>query len=99
MKVGDKIYFVEEKRPYKVRAANDRYLVCTKPYNLKGTVLYTIVDLIEEIRGTENTVFCMGFESDEGCAEALTRLVSGESEISRRNRVPLKMSLLVTGLT
>lgn len=91
MNVGDKIYFAEESKPYKVRAANDRYAICTKPYNLKRTVLYTIVDLVEEIRGTENTVFCMGFENDLDCEEALRRLISGDSEISRRNRVPLRL--------
>ena len=53
--VGDRIYFAEEKRPYTVRACDDRFLICTKPYNFKPkTVIYTIVDLVEEIRGTDN---------------------------------------------
>ena len=54
-KVGDKIYFAEEKKPYTIRACNERFLICTKPYNFKPkTVIYTIVDLVEEIRGTDN---------------------------------------------
>lgn len=53
--VGDRIYFAEEKRPYTVRACDDRFLICTKPYNFKPkTVIYTIVDLVEGIRGTDN---------------------------------------------
>lgn len=88
-KVGDKIYFVEEKRPYKVRACNERYLICTKPFNLQKTVFYTIVDLEEQIRGTENTVFCLGFLTDKECEEALIRFQNGESEVSRRNRIEL----------
>ena len=53
--VGDKIYFAEEKRPYTVRACDDRFLICTKPYNFKPKiVIYTIVDLVEGIRGTDN---------------------------------------------
>ena len=91
MEVGDRIYFVEEKLPYTIRAANERYLICTKPFAIKHTVLYTIVDLLEQIRGTENTVFCMGFESDKHCDDALQRLVDGISEISRRNRIKLNI--------
>lgn len=88
-KVGDKVYFAEENKPYTVRACDSRYLVCTKPFNLRKTVLYTIVDLVEKVRGTENLVFCMGFETDEECEDALRRLQSGETEVSYRNRVKL----------
>ena len=59
--------------------------------NAKKTVLYTIVDLLENIRGTEDLIFCMGFETNLGCQEALARLDSGESYISRRNFIPLKV--------
>jgi hypothetical protein len=41
-----------EKRSYKIQARSDRYLVCTKPFNLRKTVIYTIVDLDQYIRGT-----------------------------------------------
>lgn len=89
--VGNKIYFLEEEevRPYRVRACGRRYLVCTKPYNLKHTVIYTVIDKEEWIRGTENLVFCCGAETDEDCNEMLERLESGETEVSHRNRVPL----------
>ncbi len=88
-KVGQKIRFSSEKKPYVVRACDERYVICTKPFNPKKTVLYTIIDLKEQIRGTENLIFCMGFESDEDCKEALERLQTGESEVSHRNRVAL----------
>ena len=53
--VGDKIYFAEEKKPYTIRACDERFLICTKPYNFRPrTVIYTIVDLVEGIRGTDN---------------------------------------------
>lgn len=90
-KTGDKIKFVEEKRPYKIRACNERFLVCTKPFNPKHTVMYTIVDLKENVRGTESLIFCMGFETDEECKEALERLISGETEVSYRNRIQLNI--------
>ena len=86
-----KIKFLEEKRPYTIQSQNDRYLICTKPFNLKKTVLYTIVDLAEEIRGTENLIFGMGFETKEECDDALERLIIGESQISHRNRIKLNI--------
>lgn len=50
-KIGQKIWFAREKRPYKVRACDGRYAICTKPHNPKRTVLYTIIDKELEIRG------------------------------------------------
>jgi hypothetical protein len=88
---GDKVWFAEEKQGYTVRACNDRYAVCTKPFNPKRTVLYSIVDLKEDIRGRENLIFCMGFETDQLCNEALQRLISGESEVSHRHHIELKI--------
>jgi len=87
-----KIWFAEEKRPYTVRAKSDRFIVCTKPMACLHTVLYTVVDLQENIRGTENLIFGFGAETDEQCREMLERLESGESEITRRNRVPLNIT-------
>ena len=80
-KVGDKIHFDGERNAYTVRACDSRYLICTKPFNPKKTVLYTIVDLQEKVRGTENLVFGMGFETDEDCQEALQRLQSEEQRL------------------
>ena len=90
-KVGDKVYFMEEKRPYTVRACDERYLICTKPFNLQHTVQYTIVDLKEGIRGADNYWRWGGYDdytTDEGCRNVLENLNSGEVEISYRNRIP-----------
>ena len=91
-KVGDKVWFPGEKRPYRVKACDDRFAICTKPHNPQKTVLYTIIDLDQNVRGTENLIFCMGFETIELCKEALVRLQDGETEVSFRNRVPLVIS-------
>ena len=88
-----KIWFAEEKLPYTVQARNERFLVCTKPFNLKHTVLYTIVDLKYEIRGTEDLIFCMGYETKNRCEEALKRLDSGESGLSRNS---IKLNIVST---
>ena len=87
--VGTKIKFKGEKQKYTVQASNGVYAVCTKPFNAKKTVLYTIISHLENVRGTENLIFGMGAETKEQCEEMLERLTQGETEVSHRNRVPL----------
>lgn len=89
--VGAKIWFEGEKQGYTVRASNVAFCVCTKPFNAQKTVLYTVIDWEQDIRGTENLVFGMGAESDEDCEEMLERLTLDETEVSHRNRVPLNI--------
>lgn len=72
--IGTRIWFSEEKSPYRVRARSSRYLVCTKPFNLRRTTIYCIVDLEENVRGPENLVLGMGAESDEDCVNMVKRL-------------------------
>jgi hypothetical protein len=86
---GAKIKFFEERCRYTIRAADGRWFVCTKPFNLRRTTLYTIIDLERQERGRENLVFGMGFETDEDCQRALERLENGESEVSYRHCIPL----------
>lgn len=93
VKVGDKIHFPNEKKPYRVRARDERYIICTKPYNPKHTVLYTIIDLQNKWRGPDNMIFCSGYESDEDCAERLSELQSGEIEVSRRRGIALDIEI------
>lgn len=87
-KYNDKIKFDEEKQPYRIRACDQRYLICTKPYNPKHTVIYTIVDLKENVRGAEDLIFGAGAETITQCEAMLKRLQTGETKISHRNRVP-----------
>lgn len=92
---GSRIWFEGERMPYTVQARSERYLVCTKPFAPRKTVIYTVVDLKEKVRGTENLVFCAGFETKELCEEAIERLTGKckdtgfQTEVSHRNRVPL----------
>ena len=88
---GEKVRVAEYKRPFTVRAANDRYAICTRP--MFGTVLYFIADLKEGVRGTEGVVFEMGAETDEDCEAMLRRLSDGDTAVSRRNRVPLNFTV------
>ena len=71
VQVGDKVYVPNEKKPYKVRCRDERYIICTKPMNIYHTVMYFIVDLVDKWRAPDNSVFCFGFETDEDCIERL----------------------------
>lgn len=90
--IGWKLWFDKEKHGYTIRARSERYAVCTKSFNARRTVLYSVVDFEEGVRGTENLIFGCGAETDEQCREMLARIVAGETEISHRNRVPLKIA-------
>jgi hypothetical protein len=87
VQVGGKVKFLNDRCKYTVQARSERYIICTRKF-IK-TVMYTIVDLQEQIRGTDNLVFGMGYESKEDCEDNLKRLVDGEMEVSHRNRVKL----------
>jgi hypothetical protein len=91
VKVGDKIYVAEDARPYKVRARDERYIIATKPFNLRHTVLYFIIDLVRKMRGPDNMIFCFGDESDENIADRLKELQSEKIEVSTRRGVFTEM--------
>ena len=91
VQVGDKVYVPKEKKPYRVKTRDDRYIICTKP--CFGTVLYFIVDLKERWRAPDNMVFCSGYETEEQCKERLAELQSGKIELSRRRGIPLDIDI------
>jgi hypothetical protein len=70
-------------------AAKDEFEERLKRYEHRKTVIYTIVDFANNIRGPENLVFGRGAETDEQCRDMLERLTKGESEVSSRRDVPL----------
>lgn len=88
---GQKIWFKDCKKSFKVRCANNSFAICTQPYNFKPeTVIYTIIDFERNVRGTDNLVFGIhDYYSDEDCENALNDLVSGDMEVSYRNYVEL----------
>ena len=93
VKVGDKVYIPGEKRPYRVRARDDRYIICTKPYNPQHTVMYFIIDLVDRWRAPDNMIFCFGYETNAECLERLKELQEGKIELSRRRGVPLDIEI------
>jgi hypothetical protein len=95
VEVGSRIRFHGEKQAYTVKASNRFYSVCTKPFNARKTVIYTIVDWYNQIRGVENLIFGFGAETDEQCADMLNRLTNGDSDISSRNWCKLDIEKLI----
>lgn len=90
---GQKVWFEGEKQAYKVVIADNRYAICTKPFNPARTVLYTIVDTYEGIRGTNDFIFNpYDYREPGGCLKCLMDLQLGKTGISHRNRVELKIT-------
>ena len=89
LKTGDPVYVPCEIRPYRVKCRDERYIICTKPYNPNHTVMYFIIDLDKGIRGPDNMVFCSGYETQEQCEERLKELQTGRIEVSQRRCVQL----------
>jgi hypothetical protein len=88
-RVGDRIRFEDEKRPYTVQAisATGRYLACTKPFAARRTVLYTVVDLLARVRGVDNSIGnSLGYETREDCERALDLIEGGLFGFSGRRR-------------
>lgn len=98
LKKGDRIRFKGDKKFYKVRCADERYAICTLPYNFRPmTVVYTIIDIREGICGTDDMVFGIhDYYSDEDCDAALRELRNGELGLSRRNRRRLEVEKVLT---
>lgn len=84
--VGDKVWFEHEKQGYTVRAVttDGRFAICTKPFNLRKTVLYCIIDYQRGVRGPDNLVFGHGYETPEQIEDARLMLERGEMEVSYR---------------
>lgn len=93
VEIGDKVYVPNEKRPYRVNARDDRYIICTKSFNPQHTVLYFIVDLLAKRRGPDNMIFCSGYETDEQCQARLKELQMGKIELSWRRGVSLDIDI------
>ena len=93
VEVGDKVYIPNNKMPWRVRCRDDRYIICTQPYNLKHTVQYFIIDLKSRWRAPDDRVFCFGYKTDEQCDERLKELQNEEIFPSRRRGIPLDIDI------
>ena len=83
--VWSKVKFENEKQRYTIQASNIHFAVCTKPFNPKNTVLYTVIDWYRNVRWAENLIFWFWAETREQCEDMLDRLTNWDSEVSHRN--------------
>ena len=93
LNVGDRVTFAEEKQSYVVKAVSKgaRFAICTKPFNARKTVLYSIVDFEKNIRSADDRIFGGGYETQEQIDENMRDLESGELGLSRRREAPLNI--------
>jgi hypothetical protein len=75
-----------EKASYKVMARDDRYVILCRPFNLRRTYTYSIVDLKLAVRGPCNFIFgpIADFNTRFGALRNLVMLRNGKQEVSRR---------------
>lgn len=58
-----------------------------------GACVYTVIDTVNELRGTDNAVGSLGYETREDCESALTLFEDGDFEYSRRTPpIPLRIA-------
>ena len=93
VQVGDKLKVPTDKQRYTVQARDERYVICTKPFNLAHTVLYFIADLKEKRRGPDDRIFCSAYETQEDCQERLRELQNGEIRLSTRYSINLDVDI------
>lgn len=92
LKLGQKVFFIDEKQGMTVKAINERYAIVTKPFNLQKTVIYSILDFDREIKAPNNLVFNnYDYAIQEDINKCMKDLISGEVELSRRNGINLKI--------
>lgn len=88
--VGRKIQF-ENKRWWTITGVNDRYVICVRtPKNKDWN--YTIIDLIDCIRGADNSYTKFNYTNPEECIQALKELDTEELKISYRNWTHLNIT-------
>ncbi len=84
MKVGDKIKFKSEKQRYTITACDERFVIATKPFNARKTYIYTIIDLKENERSSDN-YYCKFDYTDPKEAQEALRLLNETVKAMDRN--------------
>jgi hypothetical protein len=96
VKQGDLLKFAEEKQMYTVRACDERYAICTKPFNLQKTVFYTIVDFTKGIRSTNDHVFNpYDYTNQKDIDRSLIDLQNSKYKLSQRHKIKLNIERIV----
>ena len=88
-----KIKFDSERHRYTVQAFDDRFIVCTKPFNVQKTYLYSVVDLLQGKRGSFGKWGPpRDMDTPAGAKLMIDMLQSWEATLPCKNMVPLTES-------
>lgn len=90
--VGDKLKFKSEKIRYTVTACDERFVIATKPFNPKKTFLYTIIDLVEKKRSSDDCYCRFNYEDPEDAKKALPQLHAGLDRLTVLNNNAMSLS-------
>lgn len=91
LKVGQKVKFSDDRLWFTVQARNERYIILT------AYKYHSIIDLDQGVRGADNLVFHNGYDNQKECEDRLNDFISGEIEVSRRNRVLVQIAEVKEG--
>jgi hypothetical protein len=99
LKRGDKVKLNQFKQRFTVQAASENFAILTKPFNLKKTYSYTILDFRKNLRNRDNQVFGFweDYDNKEGATIALDALEKGEIEISHKGPLPIDIEKIYHG--
>lgn len=95
LELGDKIKLCgDASKYYTIKAIGYPFIICTRPYNFKSTVFYTILDFEKGIRNRHNLIFNpYDFKKQEDINKCLNDLLNktDEIELSHRNYEDLEI--------
>lgn len=95
LEVGDMVAVIGEKNRYTVRCRDERWVVCTKPYNAHRRKKHLIIDLENQMYGPDNHPYGLYYQTDEQCNYALRLLHHNLLKIRKYGRKPKEYSALV----
>lgn len=92
--VDDRIWFTDEARPYTIQAItpDGRWVIATKPFAARHTVLYTVIDRANGVRGRDN-YGGLGYETRGECQESAAKFADGSARHSGRHK-PISYTML-----
>lgn len=95
LELGDKVrLYGDANNLYTVKAIGYPFIICTRPYNLKSTVFYTILDFEKCIRNRHNLIFNpFNFKIQKDIDKCLSHLLNKTDGISlsHRNHIDLEI--------
>ena len=87
LQVGDTAKFYDDDLTWTVRIRSGQFIIMTAMDGV--TPMYTIIDLVDMVRGPDNLVFSNDYITDQDMSERMIELLAGDIAVSRRRRVAL----------